>query len=137
MKTPEESRSPHLESADKMDRKNAEDRILSLARFPDENPNPVLRISSDGRLLYANWASELLLGFWKTQVGQDVPAEVFRTIETVLADEAPALIDVSCGAIIYQVCFAPVAKEGYVNLYAMEMKTIKYQELKTLLQGAI
>jgi len=31
-----------------------------LANFPDENPNPVMRLSKQGRLLYANRASEPL-----------------------------------------------------------------------------
>jgi PAS domain S-box-containing protein len=128
MKTPDDSGSADLESADITDRKNAEEQIRSLARFPDENPNPVLRAGSDGRLLYANSASEPLLRFWETRVGQDVPAEVFRTTEKVLADAAPASIDVSCGARIYQVCFAPIAKEGYVNLYAMDVTDRKRAE---------
>ena len=38
--------------------------IESVARFPDENPNPILRISSDGKLIYANRSSAALLKFW-------------------------------------------------------------------------
>ena len=35
--------------------------IASLAKFPSENPYPVLRLSRDGILLYANPASRALL----------------------------------------------------------------------------
>ena len=33
---------------------SALEKIRSLARFPDENPNPVLRVRYDGEVLYAN-----------------------------------------------------------------------------------
>jgi len=43
------------------ERKRAEQEIRNLAKFPSENPNPVLRIRADGTLLYANAASTGLL----------------------------------------------------------------------------
>ncbi|MFW5487814.1 MAG: PAS domain S-box protein [Desulfovibrio sp.] len=43
------------------ERKKAEERIHDLARFPAENPNPVLRLSRDGELIYANKASQPIL----------------------------------------------------------------------------
>jgi PAS domain S-box-containing protein len=42
------------------DRKKAEERIQSLARFPDENPHPVMRVTSEGLVIYSNKASEVL-----------------------------------------------------------------------------
>lgn len=41
----------------------SEETIRQLARFPAENPNPVMRLNRDGVLLYANRASTPLLGF--------------------------------------------------------------------------
>ena len=35
-----------------------EQQIEAINRFPDQNPNPVMRITHDGHLLYANAASE-------------------------------------------------------------------------------
>jgi len=32
--------------------------IEAINRFPGQNPNPVLRVTTDGRLLYANASSE-------------------------------------------------------------------------------
>jgi Amt family ammonium transporter len=39
---------------DVSDRDKVEEQIRDLARFPDENPNPVFRVSADGQVLYAN-----------------------------------------------------------------------------------
>ena len=40
------------------DRKRAEEEIRSLAKFPSENSDPVLRLSPDGIVMYANAASQ-------------------------------------------------------------------------------
>ncbi len=44
--------------------KEQEKENLKLARFPNENPNPILRISEEGVLEYANDAAKPLLDFW-------------------------------------------------------------------------
>jgi PAS domain-containing protein len=54
-------------------RKQAEQQIESLARFPGENPNPVLRLRPDGTILYANPASRAILQEWGCAVGQIAP----------------------------------------------------------------
>ena len=51
------------------ERKQAEQEIISLAKFPSENPNPVLRLSRDGTVLYANAPSGVFLGMWGCAVG--------------------------------------------------------------------
>ncbi len=38
-------------------------------RFPDENPNPVMRIGADGELRYANPASSPIIEFFGLDVG--------------------------------------------------------------------
>ena len=42
-------------------KREAEKQIRALARFPNENPNPVLRLLNDGTLIYANEAALILL----------------------------------------------------------------------------
>ena len=55
------------------ERKKSEDEIRDLARFPSENPNPVLRLNKDGAILVANPTSKLLLQEWGSKVGQVAP----------------------------------------------------------------
>ena len=57
------------------ERKLAEDEIVNLAKFPSENPNPVLRIAGDGILLYANDACESILQEWGCRKGEFVGNE--------------------------------------------------------------
>ena len=52
------------------ERKLAEQEIASMAKFPSENPNPLLRLSQDGIVMYANTASVALLQMWGSGVGE-------------------------------------------------------------------
>ncbi len=51
-------------------RKQAEREIKSLARFASESPSPILRVSGDGLIAYANAASLPLLEAWLTGPGE-------------------------------------------------------------------
>ncbi|NJK86106.1 MAG: hypothetical protein HC906_09205 [Bacteroidales bacterium] len=56
------------------DRKKMELDLDYLARFPEENPNPVLRIDKNGIIIYRNQASNDLIHYWNTERGQKIPA---------------------------------------------------------------
>jgi len=55
------------------DRKQLEKELRSLATFPSENPNPMLRITTDGVIQYANAAALPLLGEGVRGIGQRAP----------------------------------------------------------------
>ncbi|HDY87203.1 MAG TPA: hypothetical protein ENH82_03690, partial [bacterium] len=55
-----------------IERKKAEEEIANLAKFPSENPYPVLRISADGTILYSNKAASPLLKVWKCRQGRRI-----------------------------------------------------------------
>ncbi|MHC5073352.1 MAG: MASE3 domain-containing protein, partial [Planctomycetota bacterium] len=67
------------------DLKSSEEKITRLARFPSENPNPVLRISKDGIILYANNASNMVLETWHCQAGQQLPQPCLQRAREVFA----------------------------------------------------
>ena len=106
---------------DVTERRRAEEEIQSLARFPSENPNPVLRLDRNGTLLYANDASETLLKKWNCKVGDDVP-EFWRNMVTEsLASKSGQVIEEEIAQQIYSFSVAPVARAGYVNLYGRDI----------------
>jgi len=51
----------NLYARDITESKLAEEKIKDLAKFPSENPSPVLRVGKDGKVLYANEAALQLL----------------------------------------------------------------------------
>ena len=102
-------------------RKRAEEEVQAAARFPSENPNPVLRLDSQGRILFANAASAGLLEQWRTPVGSPAPAPWPDTVRDVLTGSSGTTVELACGGRAYAVFVAPVPEAGYVNLYMADV----------------
>ena len=105
------------------EQRRVEDENLSLAQFPLQNPNPVLRVSAEGKILYGNEGSSALLTCWEVEVGDPLPPDWLRVVRDVYRSGVRREQDVECGECIYSVVFAPVQEGEYVNLYAMDVTT--------------
>ncbi|MGC9348691.1 MAG: PAS domain S-box protein [Anaerolineae bacterium] len=119
---------------DVTERLQAEQEIERLARFPSENPSPVLRIAQNGCLLYANPASLSLLNHWDCQVGQPLPEEWHGLVSDVLSTGLPKDAELEVGDRTLVLTFTPVVDQGYVNAYGLDITDRKQAE-KTLMQS--
>lgn len=99
----------------------AERQAKSLARFPEENPNPVLRVDADGLLRYANKASLGFLTTTDTTPGQPLPQPYRGIIQTATATGQVQQFEVEYEGRAYAFAVRPVPVEGYVNLYGMDI----------------
>ena len=111
-----------------IERSRAEEKINSLARFPSENPYPVLRLSRDGVVLYANAASHPLLHEWECAMGEYAPQTWRDLTAQTLMSESNSIVDVECNEKIYSFSIAPMAAAGYVNLYGCDITERKRAE---------
>jgi formate hydrogenlyase transcriptional activator len=93
---------------------------VAPSEFPDENPNPVMRISKQGKLLYANTASEILLSDWQQIPEKQLSNHIITIVSTVLQTETPCYEDFICGEQVFTVCFAPLKGAQVVNVYALD-----------------
>lgn len=109
-------------------RKQSEAEIRSLAQFPDENPNPVLRVSRDGVLLYANRSSQAWLETWQAQIGSRIPPIWQETISRLLDTGNLEEIEIKIGDKVFAVTGAPFPESGYVNLYGKDITKRKQAE---------
>jgi len=110
------------------ERKQTEEEIKSLAKFPSENPNPVLRIDQEGILLYANQATFLLLADWNLQIGQAVPEVLRELMRETFVDQHVQTADIPCGERVFLVAAAPITETGYSNLYIQDVTERKRAE---------
>ena len=109
------------EAEQRRKRREAEEEIENLAKFPSENPDPVLRISADGRVLYANAASEGLLAAWSSGVGQRAP-DVWRDRVSWSLDGGGLWREaLTHEGRIFSFSGVPVPAAGYVNLYGRDV----------------
>lgn len=117
------------------EKKRAYQEIVSLAKFPAENPYPVLRLGGNGTVLYANASAFLLLRLWDCAVGGFVPQSWRETIASVLGSGNNKTVEIEIGEKIYSIIITPVTKEGYVNLYGRDITERKKSEGLVSLQS--
>lgn len=106
-----------------------------LANFPDENPNPVMRLSKQGRLLYANRASEPLLQSWNQRLGDSIKGEGKSMLIEAVKSGAQQQEDFYCGDKVFSVVIAPLPGSDNLNVYALDTTGKKKVELA--LQSAL
>ncbi len=102
-------------------------RLAAAEHFPDENPNPVLRMDAEGVLLYANPASSELVRDLGLRVGQPLPEDVREPLREVLA-ATDGMAEVGVGRRTF--CLKPVASSefGFVNIYALDVSAARAVE---------
>ncbi|MBF0252750.1 MAG: response regulator [Candidatus Omnitrophica bacterium] len=110
--------------------------IYELSKFPSENPNPVLRVTNEGDLIYANKAAKVLFensgqtvenylsGFLKNKIKESVDLEKIVNVEVDLGNKNVIFI------------LAPMIENGYVNMYGMDMTDRKFWEQSLKLSEA-
>ncbi len=111
-----------------------EEQIQNLAKFPEEDPFPVLRIKSDGTILYSNPPGEIFLKQWKRNISQKVPKIWQEIVTAALNEERYHVKKINCGNKLFSVALAPLQSRGYVNLYGRDITTqerIKEELLKS------
>ncbi len=112
------------------ERKRAEQETLVLARFPAENPNPVLRVAKDGKIIYANHASESLLHNWNCTVGEYLPQDWREKVVNVVRHNTSATVDVEYEKRFYSMMVVAIPDAGYVNIYGRDITERKQAEEK-------
>ena len=106
---------------DVTERKRAEEKIAGLVRFPDENPNPLLRVWADGTILYANDASLPLRTAWACGVGDRLADPWRGQVRDAIGSGRCRQAEVECAGRLFSLTFAPITEAGYVNVYGLDI----------------
>ncbi|MHC4544398.1 MAG: PAS domain S-box protein [Planctomycetota bacterium] len=110
-------------------RKQAQEEIAKLAKFPAEDPNPVLRISKDGTILYANNTSSIVLKTWERKVGERLPKACYTRVEEVFRSGTASTFEFHChNGQIFDVKLVPIVESGYANAYGLDITERKKAE---------
>ena len=98
--------------------------IENLAKFPSENPNPIIRLSYDYIILYANQPAAELLAVYKSSPGEKAPLPLIEMIEPIVEKGEITSIDITWKDQTYAFHIVPMAVEGYINLYGRNITEI-------------
>lgn len=109
-------------------RKRAEQEIKSLARFASESPNPILRVTDAGLIVYANSASRPLLRAWGAEPGDCLPADWGAEVVVAVETGRPLERELDIPGQVYSLLLAPIRDLGYVNIYARDITAVRRAE---------
>jgi PAS domain S-box-containing protein len=111
--------------------KQAEAEVAGLAKFPGENPAPVLRVDNDGTVIYANDSATLLLDAWESAVGQPLPKYWHRFVTNALDSAESQEAEFECDGLTYSLLFTPIPDAGYVNVYGLDISgRVQMEEIR-------
>ncbi len=129
------------ESIENSERKKAEEMILSLSKFPLENPNPILRIDAKGEILYRNPPVGDLLeatGLSEKEIFKLLPENLKKLIAEGLKTGKPlSELEVNVKDRIYSYTVVPIVENKYVNLYGQDITERKRAEEQIAYQAQL
>ncbi len=97
--------------------------LEAMTRFPDGDPNPVMRIGDDGVLLYSNAASDEVLHALGMKIGSRVPEMLYqRLVNKDENDRSPMLVD--AGDRKFEMLCIPVKDFGFYNIYGTDVSAM-------------
>ncbi|MEI7743201.1 MAG: histidine kinase dimerization/phospho-acceptor domain-containing protein, partial [Chloroflexota bacterium] len=103
---------------DVTDDRSARAGLALLARFPDENPFPVMRVAADGLLVYVNEPARRLLG---SESGQRIPDALEHTFDDVRRTGQPRELEITGDDRTLLLNLVPAATGGEVNVFGTDV----------------
>lgn len=114
----------------------AQQSIRRLAKFPDENPNPVLRLNNEGILEYANEAAQKdVLRPLDLKLEEKLPAKIFQEMTEFQALSRKN--EFTIGDAVYSFALSRISDPPGLYLYGQEITQQKKFESLQLLSSNI
>jgi PAS domain S-box-containing protein len=101
--------------------KKIEAELASLAKFPSENPNPVLRIAQNGSILFANAAAQELLHESQGDVRRSLLDLWSQYTQKALVSGIHEIMEMTLNDQVFTFEVSPVSEASYVNVYGRDV----------------
>ena len=99
-----------------------------INKFPDQNPNPVLRLSSTGILNYYNQASKYIIDNWKIRKGMKIPKNILDALYHKPL-ESHHEVEISVNNRIYLFNIVKLEEMDFHLLYGTDITDTKDKEM--------
>jgi len=126
-----------ISNRDITDRKQAELEAASWARFPAENPSPVMRIGADLRITHANRSSEVFLRWFGLRTGDLFPQSLLDRVETPRWRESRTQFEITLGERVLLMDVTPIDEGNYFNIYGLDITERKNAQIRLLRKNAM
>lgn len=95
----------------------------------DECPEPILRASSAGAVLFANAAAGHLLRHWRIALGEAMPAPWSDVLAGLIADKNPfTTIEMECEGRVYSLTLHAVGARSHINIWGRDVTEARRAE---------
>lgn len=101
--------------------RESEKHIADLAKFPGENPNPILRVNLDGNVLFANDAAREMAEIFKAGNTEAVGDELRQAALDAQRSSEIQQTEVETNDECYLFTVVPISDEKYLNIYGREI----------------
>ncbi|EAR23067.1 GGDEF domain-containing protein [Nitrococcus mobilis] len=105
-----------------------EQRIRTLAMFPDKNPMPVLRIDNPLTVGYANGPARRFLGLIQDADGILAPPEWRAVVTRIFKDGRHRSLEIEQDGAIYSFVLTPIPESGIIYAYGQDVTQQKWAE---------
>jgi len=102
--------------------------LHAINKFPDQNPNPVLRVSREGVLVYANPASALVRAALGVDVGEALPGAVFGTVQGIVEGRTANVMEVTHAGRVFELRVVSLFEFESINLYGTDVTAARQVE---------
>jgi PAS domain S-box-containing protein len=106
---------------DLTEKKEADEKVRNLIRFPEENPSPVLRIDGTGKILYANPASKEIINYWQSLYSDGVPVFWGNSINEASTMHHTVEIVEDFNGKTFSFILSPSPNAGVLNVYGRDV----------------
>ena len=103
------------------ERKITEKKAEEIARFPEEHPEPILRVSKSGFIEYMNPAAKRIMNSSGFSEGDEIEISWRNNVQRILREGMAWFDDKKFGQRLFSFMFFPVVEAGYVNIYGQEI----------------
>ncbi len=117
--------------------KQSKERIRVLAKFPDESPNPVLRVSPDFTLLYLNQTAQSLFSDRGFVVGKLLPLYWTQKLEQNLGKDDCQELEITMGNRVFFFRTSKISDMESFYVYGREITEKKHYENLLLLSDSV
>jgi len=103
------------------------EKILDMARFPAENPQAIMRITTEGKLIYANPSAAHLLTAWQYKLGDTLSKS---HLQLLCPDQDQHSHQIHIADRWYMVASNPSSARDDINIYCMDVTFHHQAQLK-------
>ncbi|HIA05205.1 MAG TPA: response regulator, partial [Flavobacteriales bacterium] len=102
--------------------KKTEDSMESLARFPSENPNPVLRFSIHKQVfIYHNNPGKAIIDFFDAKENRALKLQWENVFQSSFKKKKAIQMELPIKGVVFMCNVVPVPESHYVNVYATDI----------------